>query len=1709
MATGTSVLQLILLLTAAITVGCEIWNSRPSKLMVGNDYVFYYDAQILTGVPTSSLHYTGYRLQAKVTLRMKDSTNMMFMRLSDIRFRQMQSEIQVAQPTVFLPDTVFQEMPQEKLMATELQRPFLFRWNNGGVSRVQVEVQDPVWSVNIKKGLLNMLNMELYTTRGSDEDLTKWSGGFRHSQFEEGIEGLCRSVYHWNRLPVATIWETDQFPSGDSIQQQKKFSRSADNVTLTLVKTRDVKNCLDAGVFEHSPLLYKDCMGQEINVSRRIIDAQVTTRANITYWRQSKEMFPWAIATDSRYTFPLIHTKMASIVTFVQQNFTFIDVKDTLGASLFGAGDSAWDQKSRGFQSENTLRLKTFLPEAQSSKNMSESMRTQLFEQLKKISMELQNRKQNQPQQPSSKPQPSNYTKLIRTWVPLLRLAPKSVLVEIHERSDKEGQEDFMMLFHDLLPFVATSEAMEVLLEKGVLAGRDKDSTYGEDSRVAGRVRNMALTSGFLHANAVRQLIQSIKQPVMLEQRRKETLKALILSIGTITRNIVERRKKTASPLPREPEDDPTQMKQLTMEFYQSMVKNRMPQFTEEEQLLLACKALGNLGMKESLPLLIDLIYERNTSVAVKVDATYAVRKMAARHRELVRRILMPNVYDVNQHVNIRIASYLMVMKTHPSEAELTALVEAVKRDPVEQVRTYVMSHLRSVRDRVVGMCDSMSVANISRVLETADFQVRQGLHQSRIMILPLVNAQYGKPRTNIPKASFGEGESMWKLLMYINTIWSQDDFLPQSADVRLVNQFSGIANEFVELGVRAEGLQKLLSQFIGPNGALYRANSLQEVLQLLSRSELFSKDVNIALYVNMFGEELAMWSLEEIFQRTLKNVALQGPSRLLQILSGNEALQMDWARTLYVDHMVQIPTTFGVPFQVNHTGVIHAEVQGQVQLKNKSPIHSVFNLKPQILTENFLDAGVDLSVAKTFTQIQVDASALENTHFKVNVRFDTQGPEGFRVHMENPDSEWDLLKFNLSLRSVQMQRQKSDESWTVQAKEMPLKFSGKQGLQRNIQTTRLDQAGFGWNLQTEQHQSGDLKMFASQGGVLRPWAMKASLVSYSKQQKIPGDGVEVQIPRLPPLKDILWNFNILCSRTPWKEQSISEELHAAFGEHEKIPTSFGNQDTEAKWLSSQRQGKESNYQPKSTSAISSFPILWNVQGMVKRRDTSSPDKETILDFLTKFRTNQPGRAYTLKASVDFKPRLGFKAQDPLEVQTEETSGQGPMKLNLTVFASGEENLKMLDVQITADSDPSTRHLVKAMVKRPDRFPGVQPEISICAKELAQSFYDTPACHAAWRRLNAFNRFNITLVSDPKVPVWLSASPLLSTYFQEFSWTVLGDMGDEVDVLPVTENSGQLNHKKLSLVVNPVDPRFARLNIWLNDSGAMLVGRKDMYLNVGQFPLLTSSVQTTNISQGLWSGVLNTLSDNHYPAICKVSWKTEKKTAFIQTFDRLFYHVGEWETNLGAEHLQKIILAQDVQNRFQLAYFYSGGKVVGFDLLIHGPGQPSTVLKRLTVVIQDSSGIFVNGNEIALPYSLIDENGNSLLQINRLTQQNMAGENEPRIVIGLSLLGVEVIFNLKDTVTLQVSPFYRSQLRGFCGDFNGETHQDLKDPDCRSFLLNPKIISHTQFGYVQRQPISSLKKMTGLDQLFLTLRSCPPKQQTKRTSPLLRPIRGL
>ncbi|CAL7938756.1 unnamed protein product [Xylocopa violacea] len=355
--------------------------------------------------------------------------------------------------------------------------------------------------------------------------------------------------------------------------------------------------------------------------------------------------------------------------------------------------------------------------------------------------------------------------------VKVLKLSNKNDIMSVYQSSDKSDQK----LFLDALFRAASGEAAEV----GVELVKKKELS---DVQALLFYASLGLVS---HVNlpSVTAILTLLDQPNLP--------RIGYLGVGHVVGKYCQAH----------PCENVAEVKQAVHKI-RGKVGNGKAKTREQENLIIsAMKALGNAAFLDDATLqkVANIAADKNVRNRVRVAA---IEILPNRCSMKWKNILFKILGDLQEDSEVRIKTYLSLVAC-PCPHVASQLKETLDKEPVNQVGSFIQSHLRNLR------------------ASTDPSKLNAQNHLGLI-----------KPRTKFPEdfrkysfnnemsykiGSFGLGSTVEE-----NVIYSQNSFVPRSANLNMTVELFGRNFNFLELDARVENLDRVIERYFGPKGKVW-----------------------------------------------------------------------------------------------------------------------------------------------------------------------------------------------------------------------------------------------------------------------------------------------------------------------------------------------------------------------------------------------------------------------------------------------------------------------------------------------------------------------------------------------------------------------------------------------------------------------------------------------------------------------------------------------------------------------------------------------------------------------------------------------------------------------------------------------------------------------------------------------------------------------
>lgn len=1035
-------MKLLLLLTL---VGLAASRYVPLKTGMPQQFLYEYDSQIATGIEEVSNQFSTMRMRFKVLLQtdgVLDSEtgaqrwNIIF---KEVNVRQ-RSNTTEQLPKILLPMDQFRNLETPELwrkIETALKQPFVC-WIKTQLSIVKISFQrnDPFWSINLKKGFLQMLQLNFLP---KDESID--------------IRGKEQWTKEEDEMTVADVCKT--FYSVEKVRFHEASSK-----LYKVEKVIDFKNCKNP--IDNTRNL--PGMWNGLQHSEKIpleLNKQILTVNN------AGKFFVFSNPDGTNFL-----VKQASVRTI----YTLAPYTE----SMHGSEKVITIQK---------LKLLSRVEEGEISTSdlvpRNEGLRL-IFPQEATISDTdalirdvIEKLKQLRPNKYEEKLDMKVYESIVRTI--RFHVKDSSQLLNIVNKlketvDDSTEQKRLVRLFVlDICPQVNTNACVEFLMnvvrsivrDDSFVSYLDDDTELGighipiifAKLSMMGKVQLKTLQTVF-------DVVRSDRfKSMLVTDKTMSIYSSAWLSLGGLV-NVYFSRQGGVEPylLPfdelhlsedfgRKYKTTPWNMRR---DYAVKIEKFRREFITEVREALktssthraLAIKVIKNCGLFEFYKDLKTIINSRDSvSITDRVQAVYATQNMLLRQTlsrltstevttlvdelkfiknneeymthfdQMSRKIqsfLLKCFRNVREDPELRIACYRVLIQSPVKQFTLNVLVQSILSDPSQVVYTYCVQHM-------------------SQIVKSTLPRYQRAIPTIRSALSMLKNGQ-----KFIPTFSRVFSGQIWDQLhdmgfsVETDMIVSDKSFTPRWTHLRVEHQALGRSTPLFEIGVRTEGLQTILGKIIGPHGSLKNFKKVHDFVSKLFRTRRSLSDTpeisgmldivprvlqempNFEISLSMMGYDVIFVKNTDEVRKMIKQSTWTNFNNYL--LSIQRSIRL-LTNTFTIGSYYELPTTVGTILDFSCMGSFNfklKELTLNMETGESSQIKMRTSLQPLLTLQAFKRVGSNMHLLNHYHQwdTSMQVGLPKKTEMRVLVDRSVETNPKISIAITIPTVKTQLIKF-------------------------------------------------------------------------------------------------------------------------------------------------------------------------------------------------------------------------------------------------------------------------------------------------------------------------------------------------------------------------------------------------------------------------------------------------------------------------------------------------------------------------------------------------------------------------------------------------------------------------------------------------------------------------------------------------------------------------
>ncbi|KAG1684715.1 SET domain-containing protein 4 [Nymphon striatum] len=210
----------------------SLYVVKAESLIPGKQYNYQYYSRVVTSVPELQQQWSG--LAIKATLVLQPRPTFMVCHLEDIHVERINEQIHSFRGRTG-------EFRAQLDYSQNLSKPFKVVYKDGLVREVYVQRNETEWSLNVKKSILNVLNVNLQRENSLEKQISgrkydPTSNYFR--VMEESMAGECETSYQIRSIPYTSNYSKNLFK---------------------VLKATNYENCKDLVMYNHSSANGQPC----------------------------------------------------------------------------------------------------------------------------------------------------------------------------------------------------------------------------------------------------------------------------------------------------------------------------------------------------------------------------------------------------------------------------------------------------------------------------------------------------------------------------------------------------------------------------------------------------------------------------------------------------------------------------------------------------------------------------------------------------------------------------------------------------------------------------------------------------------------------------------------------------------------------------------------------------------------------------------------------------------------------------------------------------------------------------------------------------------------------------------------------------------------------------------------------------------------------------------------------------------------------------------------------------------------------------------------------------------------------------------------------------------------------------------------------------------------------------------------------------------
>lgn len=957
------------------------------------EYQFFYNGQLATGIPGSSQQHSATRIQALVSFLFKSETECV-LKIREVRFGKLTEEM--TRPRDIMPYQMFEDIEIDSELKEKLVKPIKFNYRNGMISEVVFDGEEQPWSANIKRGILNTLQINLNKEQLVHEvperlryDLKVEDNIESFKTIEKTIEGECETLYTVVSNPCK--WES--------------LCRSTDKPVVNITKSINFEKCQRRPEIRYNERFEQICPTCEPRFTReeRTFRSSTVQRVNAVCENSERRRCLIEQATvESQYNLVVLNEEGNMIVTYVNQTLELVREKEiselseprnpiTSDSDMIYTLD--WDISKEKFflNGDDEFESKTPFSDVEDKTEFVKRILQKLVQYMReKVDEEA----------------PRQFKRLVKVF----RMLKSEDIEAVHERFYKNSPEGFTPEEHkkikDLLPDTLAVCGTHDCVKHVVRMIKEDQIKTLKASFVIRKLMEIRVVN-----KQMIEKVMSICESTEKCDRNPILKQSVYLTCGAMMRAMCTETTRDTLAIEFKKSSPKTWCTNEIKEEFITMLTSKLLESEKTYEQILCMKSLSNAGIDMSIKILEKIIrnVDRKYQTVVRVEAVLALRNLINQIPQKIVKILLPIYMNRDESSAMRTACVYQIMSCAPEKFVVDQIAHQLKVERHRQVSSFTFTLLQSLANSTEP-CEKRLADDIKLSLRHAKFvPLNSWLFNSKfIRVLEKYHNTVNK------------GYSI-----DLASVWSNSSILPSTWATTLnMVGYGKYTPNFFAIGMSQEGLGQALAQLLRSQSHKLQS-SLSDLLS--GKFEIPSPRFNYRSELKELFEKLNIEEHYEEIEKPFGSVFMKFrnmeygfipltsdvlPTELKQLLSTEKASLNEivkhaqkWLKdmtmpfnfhtgTFLIESSRKIPTTIGLPLtaSVDMPTVMQATGVMKVVVDESNPLRKIKivmnDVKPSIVVKAITKMQSWSPIVNT--GVKIVASAKLFVPFESSVELDT-----------------------------------------------------------------------------------------------------------------------------------------------------------------------------------------------------------------------------------------------------------------------------------------------------------------------------------------------------------------------------------------------------------------------------------------------------------------------------------------------------------------------------------------------------------------------------------------------------------------------------------------------------------------------------------------------------------------------------------------------